>query len=116
MRANRAEGTKRVHASTELNGLELAAVIEFQEICYGEPIAAGNGNRIKGAVRHDVVWGSKAGHGDSEFRMSAIRSLLFIRGPQHAVGLSGVITEVAAKRDSASGEHGLLHFERGLNV
>src|SRR5947209_4136326 len=111
MRAHRGEGTERVHSPAELDGLQLAAIIKFEEVGKGESVTAGEGDGIESAVRHDVIRSSKAGHSQSEFGMIAVRGLLLVSGADYAIRLAGVVTEITAQRHRAGGEERLLHFE-----
>src|SRR4051812_25439752 len=107
---------ERIELAKELDGLKLAAELEFEDIAQSKVVGGRERNGLQcGVVQIGIRW-SKAPHGQPDGGSGTVEHLMRVPGAHHSGRQCRTISDVAAEREMAVGEDRPFQRKTGTHV
>src|ERR1700683_4561239 len=103
MHIGRPEGPERRHASQELNGLQLAAKVEFDHVAERKAVGRGQRESLERTAVQAEVRRRQAPHGQGKRRLTAVSHLVAKRSPYYGGRRNPAVSDVALQSDCVGG-------------
>ena len=109
-------GPERGHVPEKLNGLQLAAELQFQHVAKCELIARVERQRLQRGIVQVWIGRREAAHGNRHRGPRTIRQKMRIDSAQNGCRKAVSVANISAQPDAGGGKNRALHREAGAHV